>query len=249
MSSTVIECWSKLLNQIESDANEVQRMAFLGIRHTDVVMRWLENQEAGVQETQTGAYYDTLFHIWDLYIKHCGHTFNLNAELIFVPVNIDDHFACICINFISRTIDVLDHQLYLQFKSSKVFKVSKIISGAMSDYLESRGVSGAEEVAKFRQRQIKLSWQSPKPNDLESGLFTMMHMLCYEGAPFEHEDLPKKVGRRYLCIQLAATLVLSDMNKVRAETMDNVKKFIAQKESLWQVVYARRKVSKILNKK
>lgn len=34
MSTRVIECWSMLLNRIESEEHAAARMAFLGLRHT-----------------------------------------------------------------------------------------------------------------------------------------------------------------------------------------------------------------------
>ncbi|KAH9612816.1 hypothetical protein KSS87_013893, partial [Heliosperma pusillum] len=156
MSSNVIECWSKLLNKIESDEYEVPRMAFFGIRHT--------------------------------------------AEVL-------------------------------------------------SDYLESRGLGRAEEVPMFERRQIKLAWQGPKANIEESGVFTMMHMLLYEGAPFNSEDLMRKITRRYLVIQLAATLVLADMNKNRKDLLEKVNTFVDGKADLWKKLYAARKANKITSKK
>ncbi|KAH9603628.1 hypothetical protein KSS87_014155 [Heliosperma pusillum] len=155
-SSNVIECWSKLLNKIESDEYEVPRMAFFGIRHT-----------------------------------------------------------------------------------AEVF----------SDYLESRGLGRDEEVPMFERRQIKLAWQGPKANVEESGVFTMMHMLLYEGAPFSSEDLMRKITRRYLVIQLAATLVLADMNKMRKDLLEKVNTFVDGKADLWKKLYAARKANKITSKK
>ncbi|KAH9613678.1 hypothetical protein KSS87_004068 [Heliosperma pusillum] len=155
-SSNVIECWSKLLNKIESDEYEVPRMAFFGIRHT-----------------------------------------------------------------------------------AEVF----------SDYLKSRSLGRDEEVPTSERRQIKLAWQGPKANVEESGVFTMMHMLLYEGAPFNSEDLMRKITRRYLVIQLAATLVLADMNKNRKDLLEKVNTFVDGKADLWKKLYAARKANKITSKK
>ncbi|KAH9615343.1 hypothetical protein KSS87_014332 [Heliosperma pusillum] len=118
-----------------------------------------------------------------------------------------------------------------------------------SDYLESRGLGRAEEVPMFERRQIKLAWQGPKANIEESGVFTMMHILLYEGAPFNSEDLMRKITRRYLVIQLAATLVLADMNKSRKDLLEKVNTFVDGKADLWKKLYAARKANKITSKK
>ncbi|KAH9613697.1 hypothetical protein KSS87_014437, partial [Heliosperma pusillum] len=170
-------------------------------------------------------------------------------ELFFIPLNVDDHYACVCINFKSKTIDLLDNQFYPASKQSDIVDVAIIIAEVLSDYLESRGVGRAEEVPMFERRHIKLPWQGPKVNIEESGVFTMMHMLLYEGAPFNSEDLMRKVTRRYLVIQLAATLVLADMNKNRKDLLEKVNTFVDGKADLWKKLYAARKVNKILSKK
>ncbi|KAH9614249.1 hypothetical protein KSS87_018331, partial [Heliosperma pusillum] len=246
MSSNVIECWSKLLNKIESDEYEVPRMDFFGIRHTDVVMRLKDSKD---QSTPSDTQIDNLFIIWDMFIKGCGRSFNTNAKLFFIPVNVDDHYACVCINFKSKTIDLLDNQYYPASKQSDIVDVAIIIAEVFSDYLESRGLGRAEEVPMFERRQIKLAWQGPKANIEESGVFTMMHILLYEGAPFNSEDLMRKITRRYLVIQLAATLVLADMNKNRKDLLEKVNTFVDGKADLWKKHYAARKANKITSKK
>ncbi|KAH9613086.1 hypothetical protein KSS87_001474 [Heliosperma pusillum] len=246
MSSNVIECWSKLLNKIESDEYEVPIMTVFGIRHTDVVMRLKDSKD---QSTPSDTQIDNFFIIWDMFIKGCGRSFNTNAKLFFIPVNVDDHYACVCINFKSKTIDLLDNQYYPASKQSDIVDVAIIIAEVLSDYLESRGLGRAEEVPMFERRQIKLAWQGPKANREESGVFTMMHMLLYEGAPFNSEDLMRKITRHYLVIQLAATLVLADMNKNRKDLLEKVNTFVDGKADLWKKLYAARKANKITSKK
>ncbi|KAH9613761.1 hypothetical protein KSS87_010289 [Heliosperma pusillum] len=245
-SSNVIECWSKLLNKIESDEYEVPRMAFFGIRHTDAVMCLKDSKD---QSTPSNTQIDNLFMIWDMFIKGCGHSFNTNAELFFIPVNVDEHYVCVCINFKTKTIDLLDNQYYSASKQSDIVDVAIIIAEVFSDYLESRSLGRDEEVPTFERRQIKLAWQGPKANAEESGVFTMMHMLLYEGAPFNSEDLMRKITRRYLVIQLAATLLLADMNKNRKDLLEKVNTFVDGKADLWKKLYASRKANKITSKK
>jgi hypothetical protein len=118
---------------------------------------------------------------------------------------------------------------------------------ALSDYLEGKGVSKASDLPS-ETRKIQLKWQSSTPNNTESALFTMMHMLLYEGAPFDHPDLHKRIGRRYLVVQLAATLILADINSERTRLLKKVKTFAEDKSKIWDEVYAKRKIKKILAK-
>ncbi|KAH9612207.1 hypothetical protein KSS87_018858, partial [Heliosperma pusillum] len=129
----------------------------------DAVMRLKDSKD---QSTPSNTQIDNLFSICDMFIKGCGRSFNTNAELFFIPVNVDEHYACVCINFKTKTIDLLDNQYYPASKQSDIVDVAIIIG--------------------------------PKANVEESGVFTMMHMLLYEGAPFSSEDLMRKITRRYL---------------------------------------------------
>ncbi|KAH9618977.1 hypothetical protein KSS87_014382 [Heliosperma pusillum] len=240
-SSNVIECWSKLLNKMNQMNTKCPEWLSL-----DAVMRLKDSKD---QSTPSNTQMDNLFMIWDIFIKGCGRSFNTNAELFFIPVNVDEHYACVCINFKTKTIDLLDNQYYPASKQSDIVDVTIIIAEVFSDYLESRNLGRDEEVPTFERRQIKLAWQGPKANVEQSAVFTMMHMLLYEGAPFSSEDLMRKITRRYLVIELAATLVLADMNKIRKDLLEKVNTFVDGKADLWKKLYAARKANKITSKK
>ncbi|XP_074294045.1 uncharacterized protein LOC141621416 [Silene latifolia] len=208
MSLDVIECWSILMNHLEKEEyGDQMRMSFFGIRHMDLLLRMLGTFEQ--PGTQSDSNYDDLYQIWDTFIVDSDRTVNLKTDLLFVPFCINDHFACVCINHKSNTVDLLDGQRHSNLKKSQFGKAARLISSAVSDYLESRDKekknTRAREIPNYVLRQIPFSGMSPTLNQPESGLFTMMAMLLYEGLPFQHEDLEKKKSRRYLVIQLVAT--------------------------------------------
>ncbi|KAH9608230.1 hypothetical protein KSS87_012621 [Heliosperma pusillum] len=206
LCDAVIECWSMLMNRLETDEYDFQRMSFFGIGHMEYLKQLLQSAD---QATQDDTVLDNLYEMWDLYIQDSQDTFNLNADFLFVPFNIEGHFACVCFNYKSGTVDLLDHQ-------------RATIGSALSDYLELKGVDRGSEMIMFEHCQIKFPWQSSSPNLPESGLFTMMHMLMYDGNPFDHEDLRRKISRRYLVVQLTVALILADINTIRDEVVGKV---------------------------
>ncbi|KAK9706519.1 hypothetical protein RND81_07G131800 [Saponaria officinalis] len=244
-SSTVIECWAMLMNVIESEENKIQKMAFFGLRHTDVLMRLMETP---TQCTPSDSNFDTLYEEWDAYVEECGRTINLDSDMIFIPIRVGNHIACVCINFNSKTADILDNQSHTDPMKTDVFKASKIIVSAMSDYLDYKGIAKGCQITGFELRLIKFEWMRPTPNDEESGIFTMVHMLLYEGQPFSHEDLGSKISRRYLVLQLAAALVLADVNKIRPTVIEDVTRWVSHKESNLVTLKAKRRVVQILAK-
>ncbi|KAH9622699.1 hypothetical protein KSS87_005883 [Heliosperma pusillum] len=235
LCDAVIECWSMLMNRLETDEYDFQRMSFFGIRHMDYLTELLQSAD---QTTQNDTVLDNLYEMWDLYIQDSQDVFNLNAYFLFVPFNIEGHFACVCFNYKSGTVDLLDHQLHPDPNKSKICKLASIIGSALSDYLESNEVCRGSEMIMFEHRQIKFPWQSSSPNLPESGLFTMMHMLMYDGNPFDHEDLRRKLSRRYLVVQLTAARILADINTIRDEVVGKVNQFLVEKDDIWTRVHA-----------
>ncbi|KAH9613640.1 hypothetical protein KSS87_011583 [Heliosperma pusillum] len=242
----VIECWSMLMNRLETDEYDFQRMSLFGIGHMEYLKELLQS---AYQTTQDDTVLDNLYEMWDLYIQDSQDVFNLNADFLFVPFNMEGHFACVCFNYKAGMADLLDHQLHPDPNKSKICKLASLIGSTLSDYLELKGIDRGSEMVMFEHRQIKFPWQSSSPNLPESTLFTMMHMLMYDGNPFDNEDLRRKISRRYLVVQLTAALILADINTIRDEVVGKVNQILVEKEDIWTRVHAQRKINKIVKKK
>ncbi|KAH9615863.1 hypothetical protein KSS87_020120 [Heliosperma pusillum] len=244
LCDAVIECWSMLMNRLDTNEYDFQRMSFFGIGNMDYLTKLLQSAD---QATQNDTALDNLYQMWDLYIQDSQDVFNLNADFLFVPINIDGHFAYVCFNYKSGTVDLLDHQLHPDPNKSKICKLAT--GSALSDYLEAKGVCRGSVMISFEHRQIKFPWQSSSPNLPESDLFTMMHMLMYDGNPFDHEDLRQKINRRYLVVQLTVALILADINIIHDEVVGKVNQCSVEKDDIWTSVHAQRKIKKIVDKK
>lgn len=118
----------------------------------------------------------------------------------------------------------------------------------MSYYLEYHGVTKATVIPSFKTRQIKFDWVHPSPKNEESGIFTMVHMLMYEGQPFKYSDLNSKRTRRFLVVELAASLILADSNQERDEVMEKINQWVSTKETTWIAIQARRRLGKYIIK-
>ncbi|XP_074305604.1 uncharacterized protein LOC141640822 [Silene latifolia] len=191
---------------------------------------------------------------WDMWQESCSSPFQLDSDMVFVPVSTgdQDHYSCICINFLSEQIEYLDNRSYEDDLLKLPYGgIARITASLMSDYLESRDEDKdrGKDLREFQFRQIQFAWHKQTINDTESGLFTMMHMLMYEGDSFGHVDLERKVNRRYLVIQLAATLVLADMNIIGQGVLTKVNGFIGEKDQKLKQLEARRKMARKADKK
>jgi hypothetical protein len=68
-----------------------------------------------------------LYEDWDEFISKCGTHYNLDADLIFLPLQHQDHYFCICINFAKKQVEVLDNQEYQQWKQSNAYHISRLM--------------------------------------------------------------------------------------------------------------------------
>ncbi|KAH9617061.1 hypothetical protein KSS87_021882, partial [Heliosperma pusillum] len=96
------------------------------------------------------------------------------------------------------------------------------------------------DCADFEVRDVKFDWKKKEPNDDESGCFMLYTMTQYEGTEFK-SDLGVKVSRRSYCAEIAASLMLADMNQYRNFVLENVKKQELKKPHILSVVSNARK--------
>ncbi|KAH9612578.1 hypothetical protein KSS87_009729 [Heliosperma pusillum] len=189
-----------------------------------------ENKEPNLQK---------LFDTWDEFVSKSTVPCNWKANLIFVWMVWEDHYLCVCINFTSEMVEVLDNTKYDKWEETTIYKATDLLASHMSDYLEEKGDERAVELVGFPVVHIKFNWKTYEENNIESGNFLMMHMIRYEGEIFE-ADLKSKVYRRYYWAEMAAALLLADINEERTHLINRVKELSATKDEIKKEVKPKR---------
>ncbi|KAH9612315.1 hypothetical protein KSS87_022773, partial [Heliosperma pusillum] len=237
VNTAVIECWALILNHIEHTEKSETSLMFFGIGHMDVIHSLIEQEGKGDENKDQNM--QKLFDTWDEFVSKNTVPCNWKADLIFVPMVLDDHYFCVCINFTREMVEVLDNTKYDQWEEPIIYKAADLLVNHMSDYLEGKGDERAVEIVAFPVVLIKFNWQTYGENNIESENFLMMHMIRYEGDIFE-ADLKSKVYRRYYWAEMAAALLLADINEERANLIDRVKEFSLTKDEIWKEVKPKR---------
>ncbi|KAH9616818.1 hypothetical protein KSS87_011348, partial [Heliosperma pusillum] len=238
MSTRIVECWSTLLNSLEFEQRSEPSTMFFGLRHMqDMLYSLLDNYYASsIDEEAT----NRLFQSWDTFINCCYGKCHLNSDLIFLPIFLNDHYACVCINFINQSTDLLDNILYKEDEYPDMFKLAEILCDHMRLYLKMKNIIKESDCSDFEVRDVKFDWKKKEPNIDESGCFMLYTMAQYEGTEFK-SDLRVKVSRRSYCAEIAASLMLADMNQYRNFVLENVKKQELRKPHILSVVSNARK--------
>ncbi|KAH9607722.1 hypothetical protein KSS87_015330 [Heliosperma pusillum] len=233
MSTRVVECWSTLLNSLEFEQRSEPSTMFFGLRHMqDMLYSLLDNYYgSSINEEAT----NRLFQSWDTFINCCYGKCHLNSDLIFLPIFLNDHYACVCINFINQSTDLLDNILYKEDEYPDMFKLAEILRDHMRLYLKMKNIIKESDCSDFEVRDVKFDWKKKEPINDESGCFTLYTMAQYEGTEFK-SDLGVKVSRRSYCAEIAASLMLADMNQYRNFVLENVKKQELRKPHILSVV-------------
>ncbi|XP_074282592.1 uncharacterized protein LOC141607130 [Silene latifolia] len=172
-------------------------------------------------------------------------TLNFDRDMIFIPLILEDHFFCACINFMSKTVDYLDNKpLYARSRKAKMARNAANIMGKM--LLEMQIAKGSK-VESFPLKNVKFKWQSTAKN-VDCGVFMMMHMAFYTGKVFDSE-LGDERKRMLYRAEICAILVLSDLNQVRKEVQGRISKFRNEREQLKEKLLQKRRLEEKKEKK
>ncbi|KAL9246201.1 hypothetical protein vseg_019766 [Gypsophila vaccaria] len=78
-----------------------------------------------------------LYATWDEFKKNNGDYFNFEANLIFIPLLLGEHYFCICIKFVQKKIDIRDHTIYDgPWEDNEAYNLAKTIVHFLSDFLD-----------------------------------------------------------------------------------------------------------------
>ncbi|KAK9715502.1 hypothetical protein RND81_06G169000 [Saponaria officinalis] len=152
------------------------------------------------------------------------------THAVFLPLLMGGHYFCVCINFKAETVNFLDNRVYKKFRESKYRKLANLTTRTFGSYLQMNDIEKDEKVRTFPIVNREFKWQSTDEN-LDCGLFMMIHMMFYYGRIFDC-DLKDEKKRELYRAEVAPILIMSDYKENRDETMKTINKFSEQKESL-----------------
>jgi len=110
-------------------------------------------------------------------------------------------------------------------------------------YLCQKGVLQGREVSRFEMVNIPFKWQEDvsTAGKTDCAVYMMLHMLFYCGDLFDC-DLSNIGSRNLYRTEIAATLVLSDINSCREELLTKVTEFEKAKEVSLPIILDERKL-------
>lgn len=110
-------------------------------------------------------------------------------------------------------------------------------------YLCHKGVAKAKEVSQFEMVNVPFKWQEDvfDAGKTDCAIYMMLHMLFYCGDLFDC-DLSNIDSRNLYRAEIAATLLLSDINSSREDLLSKVTEFEKQKEASLPIILEERKL-------
>ncbi|XP_021775642.1 uncharacterized protein LOC110739503 [Chenopodium quinoa] len=223
ISSVIIDCWAMLLNENQKSSAHGPQKLYFGVSQSAFLLK-VANTDSNTQDI------DKLFDIWSRWLFIPCNDFDIaNVELIFVPILLNEHFFLIVVNLKEEKLQFIDNMSYDTKYMSEVEKFSDVLSDMLSTFLDQRLPQSNDSVKNMIEYTLEspsVNWKSGKQKNNDSGIYTMVSMLYFDGADVFDCDVLKTVStRRTLRAQIAATLVLSDMNIVRDEVLEKLSEF------------------------
>ncbi|KAH9617495.1 hypothetical protein KSS87_020154, partial [Heliosperma pusillum] len=161
-----------------------------------------------------------VFNTWDMWSGIYDEPLNLNAEMVYVSLLYEQHYFCVCIDFVRETLFYLDNRCYDDFNETAFAYMTDVVANTYVEYLVSKGTENAVKVRKFMMINVPFDWQTREHN-LDCGVFMMFHMMFFYGDIFDCE-LYNVEKRDLYRGEIAATLILSDFNGNRSEVLERV---------------------------
>ncbi|XP_074265720.1 uncharacterized protein LOC141588164 [Silene latifolia] len=180
--TSVIDGWCLLLNHIMKPS-DISR-SFFGLSHTSPAIMIWDAQKLGKVLNKD----EDIYGGWDSWAEMCRAPFQLDTDMIFLPVlsGDGDHYSCVCINFLTEQIDYLDNRKYDDpIETLPYGGIARISANIMGKYLVSKGLSKGAKVSGFKIVNIEFSWQGQGYSRNDCGVFMMLHMMFYRGSPFQ----------------------------------------------------------------
>ncbi|XP_021762581.1 uncharacterized protein LOC110727327 isoform X3 [Chenopodium quinoa] len=223
ISSVIIDCWAMLLNENQKSSAHGPQKLYFGVSQSAFLLK-VANTDSNTQDI------DKLFDIWSRWLFIPCNDFDIaNVELIFVPILLNEHFFLIVVNLKEEKLQFIDNMSYDTKYMSEVEKFSDVLSDMLSTFLDQRLPQSNDSVKNMIEYTLEspsVNWKSGKQKNNDSGIYTMVSMLYFDGADVFDCNVLKTVStRRTLRAQIAATLVLSDMNIVRDEVLEKLSEF------------------------
>ncbi|KAL2902313.1 G-box-binding factor 4, partial [Bienertia sinuspersici] len=159
---------------------------------------------------------------------------------VFIPVLIRDgssgHFVLYVLDLNKHIIYYLDNKVFVNVTSYK--EKSKELADQLSSLFENLNLVFDIDIGLFPIKEVKGDW---KKGATDLAVYVMVHMLFFDGSEhFNFEPLNDEKRRKVCRSCICGSLVLSDMNKVRAEILDKVISCRDKRLSALEEIYVNR---------
>ncbi|XP_048499499.2 uncharacterized protein LOC125497063 [Beta vulgaris subsp. vulgaris] len=241
--SSIVECYSLFLNELNRLEGGGVRKFFFGVRHSLCLLKLFD-----YRDSDNSSYANDLQNCWEEWVTSLNSGCDIFvANLIYVPVLYEDHYILFVIDHLKQKVQYLDNRIWGEEKIATFRDLSFHVCDQMGDFLAKRNHPNAELVPHYKFEVQEFDWKSSKSNN-DCGVFLIHHMQFYEGTKFDNVHLMKALGRRFLRAQICATLVLSDMNESRNDTLSKLDDFNKNRDVLAAEVRSRKKAIVVAQK-
>ncbi|KAH9608229.1 hypothetical protein KSS87_012620, partial [Heliosperma pusillum] len=223
---------------IERSGNTRPRRIFFGIAHSIVVEKMIDIDHDDEDDGEMKKYKVEVFSTWDTWSGIYDEPLNLNAEMVFVPLLYEQHYFCVCIDFVREKLFYLDNRCYDDFNETTFAYMTDVVANTYAEYLVSKGTKNAVKVKEFMMINVPFDWQT-REQDLDCGVFMMFHMMFFDGDIF-YCELYNVQKRDLYRGEVAVTLILSDFNGNRSEVLERVTRHNEMKGKLLPKLLSKR---------
>ncbi|KAL8492103.1 hypothetical protein ACS0TY_023648 [Phlomoides rotata] len=178
----IINAWCNVINH-DSLCDGVRSRFIFSLDHSDALIEHMavENSEKLFSNCKSS---------WDYWLDTTMDRL-CSVDMIFIPFQVENHYAAAVVDFIDAKVHYLDNRKY----SDSVVRVTfcdaaEALRKSLSSYLISKNHPKAKDILTFELENIPFPWQTSRA-DSDCGVYLMHHMKNFDGVVYTSPDMNK----------------------------------------------------------
>ncbi|PWA43796.1 ulp1 protease family, C-terminal catalytic domain-containing protein [Artemisia annua] len=254
IEANVIDSFAAVLNYEEKKNNKGVRMKHYF--HTAMILKDMIEGKMKNEKKQIQAFHETMESVFK---KDETAMAMQHIEWAFFPIIAHHHYYLVVFNLFKGTSVIIDNSISGANYDSKYKHVCDLLKNLFSKHLERYKHPKASDVRDKKTTIMKLKWGT-KNNEVDCGVFLMMHMENYNGETatkwnlgFPTEEENQTIELIKMRVKHTTKMLMHEVNKNRAMMSENAHQFARQytdkdeKQKMIKETSRRRKLNKMLS--
>ncbi|KAL8492418.1 hypothetical protein ACS0TY_023850 [Phlomoides rotata] len=223
----IINAWCNVINH-NSFCDGVQSHFIFSLDHNDALI-----EHMSVENSDVEMLFSNCKSSWDYWLDTTIDRL-CSVDMIFLPIQIENHYDAAVVDFIDANVHYLDNRKYRDSVQRVTFcDAAEALCKSLSSYLVSKNHPKAKDILRFELQTSRV--------DSDCGVYLMHQKKNFNGVVYTSPDMNTADVRNVLRAKIVASIILSNENDIRLQVIDKAYTFYKDKPTLLDLLAKKRK--------